>query len=53
MIPGYVGALGLYMMEDFVTSIAEGRPLRADGSDALRVLEVLDAVYGGATLVRG
>ncbi len=53
MIPGYVGALGLYMMEDFVTSVAEGRSPRANETDALRVLEVLNAVYGGATLVRG
>ncbi len=53
MTPGYTGALGRYMMEDFVASVAGGRRPRANETDALRVLEVLDALYGGATLVRG
>ena len=53
MTPGsYTGALGLYMMEDFVASIAAGRPPRADETAALRVLEVLDAVYESAAPVR-
>ena len=46
MTPGYVGATGLYMVKDFLASIAERRRPRADETDALRVLEVLDTVYG-------
>jgi predicted dehydrogenase len=45
--PGYGGQAGLDFFRAFLTA-APGQPTPADATDALRVLEVLDAIYAAA-----
>lgn len=44
--PGYVGPLGRLLIEELMASVREGREPVVNERDNLRVLEVLDAVYG-------
>lgn len=46
--PGYEGALGRALVNDFLAAIQEDRPPSATEVDNLRVLEVIDAAYGSA-----
>ncbi len=46
-LPGY-GWMGQEMVQRFAASVTEGRPTVAGVSDALRVLQVIDAVYQAA-----
>lgn len=47
-VPGYEGALGRALVDDFIEAIRQDRPPSATEVDNLRVLEVIDAAYGRA-----
>jgi len=52
LVPGYEGWLGRSVVADFVESVAHDRPPSVTALDNLRVLEVIEAVYGRSELRR-